>query len=967
MNRHLQSNWLSLEHSLKRLSSGLRVDQAADDAAGLSIAARLQACVRGYQQANRNIQDASSLLSTAEGGLGSIQNDLQRLRLLSVVAANDTLTLQDRAALQAEADKIRNGINQTAVGTEFNAMPVLRGKFDLGSPYEHTDAAFARGRTHTSSITPSIQTHASSAVSSSFSNRSRQVDTYNTDETLPGWSADDSVIEAHSSRDNQNYRYDSTGSTGTLSAGAYDRDTVRMIGGKRYELTTYRLGADGTPIHDGTYLSVDGAAPQAILGLTGNGSQATFAHDGTRIAFTAGTTFAISFPGSTADPDYNVYVANFDANTLSVAARTLVNQDGDTLDVPTTYALGNPPAEWYTRAGDGQKSLKVYARSATGASWEIAEDATNGFTVSADQASITLNGTSRIDSNDTLSVYYHTDYGVVTNTDDQVQIKPALPYEVYGLGTPGASVVLERGSTDIPYDPTHADGFDFDPGTGLFTVYGNSRPAADEVLTVYYQTDRSGGGATASDENGVVDVKLTSRPETYNLTTADPNKAMRVYVAGTEVAYDSSDGYTYDTATNTVSLHGNSRPAAKESVRIEYYQDSPFATDQDGELQVQLSVPPDLYHLADAGGSRALRIYVGGAEVPYHATDGYTYDPASRTVTFHGTARPDVSADIQTRIVSDGSPDGDFTLTLSAPAADYSPSGGSTVVTKDGTALSQLTVTDGTGDGYYLEGGNVHLVGSGAPDGSTIGTTSYAVHYVTTEDNRFVLDTEATATTSDCPEHYIPPLRSQIVDEATLSVVVDGVALTADPVNGYTISKRTGPFMAGTQTYQDYAVTLNGSSRLVGSGHTVEIGFDVSYFVPQIREFSFQVGASGDAAHVVGIPPVGLDELNLNDFCLLSASQASTGIQKADAALATISGYRSNIGAQLNAMSHQLDNVRIMEESNAQAESRIRDLDMAKEVTSLARSQILVQSGTSLMAQANQNAKALMSLLFNPR
>ena len=117
----------NLEKSFERLSSGLRINGAADDAAGLAITERMDAQVRGMDQARRNSADAVSLVQTVESGLGEVNGILQRLRELAVQAANDTNTAADRTTLDAEASQLIASLDQIASSTEFNGQKVLDG------------------------------------------------------------------------------------------------------------------------------------------------------------------------------------------------------------------------------------------------------------------------------------------------------------------------------------------------------------------------------------------------------------------------------------------------------------------------------------------------------------------------------------------------------------------------------------------------------------------------------------------------------------------------------------------------------------------------------------------------------------------------------------------------------------------------------------------------------------------------
>ncbi|MDR3255217.1 MAG: hypothetical protein LBT31_06590 [Synergistaceae bacterium] len=120
----------SLLKSIQRLSTGLRVNSAADDAAGLAISEKMRAQIRGLDQAVRNSQDGISMIQTAEGALNETHNILQRMRELAVQAANDTLTQEDRSYIQLEIDQLKEEINRIANTTQFNKKKLLNGSAD---------------------------------------------------------------------------------------------------------------------------------------------------------------------------------------------------------------------------------------------------------------------------------------------------------------------------------------------------------------------------------------------------------------------------------------------------------------------------------------------------------------------------------------------------------------------------------------------------------------------------------------------------------------------------------------------------------------------------------------------------------------------------------------------------------------------------------------------------------------------
>ena len=127
--RNLALSGGSLATSMQRLSSGLRVNSAKDDAAGLAIAERMSTQVRGLAVASRNANDGISLAQTAEGALGKVGDMLQRMRELAVQAGNATNSKSDRKALQAELKQLRDEVDRVAKTTSFNGQKVLDGSF----------------------------------------------------------------------------------------------------------------------------------------------------------------------------------------------------------------------------------------------------------------------------------------------------------------------------------------------------------------------------------------------------------------------------------------------------------------------------------------------------------------------------------------------------------------------------------------------------------------------------------------------------------------------------------------------------------------------------------------------------------------------------------------------------------------------------------------------------------------------
>ena len=128
-NRQLGITNGNLQKSTEKLSSGYRINRAGDDAAGLSISEKMRGQIRGLNQASTNAQDGISMIQTAEGAMNELHSVVQRMRELTVQAANDTNVAEDRMAIQSEIKQLSEEIDRIAQSTEFNTMKLLNGDY----------------------------------------------------------------------------------------------------------------------------------------------------------------------------------------------------------------------------------------------------------------------------------------------------------------------------------------------------------------------------------------------------------------------------------------------------------------------------------------------------------------------------------------------------------------------------------------------------------------------------------------------------------------------------------------------------------------------------------------------------------------------------------------------------------------------------------------------------------------------
>lgn len=158
MNAHRQLgvNQNNMQSSMEKLSSGMRINRAGDDAAGLAISEKMRAQVNGLDQASRNAQDGISMIQTSEGALGETHDILQRMRELAVQSANDTNTTDDRNEIQKEVNQLASEITRIADNTEFNGQKLLNS--------EATDKVFQIGANTDQSITLKVADMSATAL-----------------------------------------------------------------------------------------------------------------------------------------------------------------------------------------------------------------------------------------------------------------------------------------------------------------------------------------------------------------------------------------------------------------------------------------------------------------------------------------------------------------------------------------------------------------------------------------------------------------------------------------------------------------------------------------------------------------------------------------------------------------------------------------------------------------------------------
>jgi len=373
--RNLNSSQSDLATSLQRLSSGLRINSAKDDAAGLAISDRFTTQIRGLNQASRNANDAISLSQTAEGALSEVTSNLQRIRELAVQSANATNSSSDRAALDLEVQQRLAEIDRIASQTAFNGQKILDGSFGNASFQVGANV----GETITLDLSTSMRSNVIGALASATSvdlNTVAAAGTAAVTGSAATYSFDTAALVADYSTVAGSaavYTFDTTNLVGT------DYSTVAATTGtSTIQVTTAAADTDSIAVNGVTFTFADGADAISVddaTNVTITRTMAGFSADDTAAALSAGVAAYIA----DADPTFTAL------NDITASATT------DT--VTLTYATAGLPSTNTNSIGAASGTLATTnVVDASGGdedtlanrTFTIADGESNGFTVVLD-------------------------------------------------------------------------------------------------------------------------------------------------------------------------------------------------------------------------------------------------------------------------------------------------------------------------------------------------------------------------------------------------------------------------------------------------------------------------------------------------------------------------------------------------------------------------------------------------------
>ena len=922
-----------MEKAMQRLSSGLRINQAADDAAGLAVATKMESQLRGINMAIRNSNDGISLVQTAESGMGEISNMVIRMRELSVQMANGIYSDGDRANAQLEVEALLAEIDKIADNTNFNGVKVLDGSYNSEIRAGNTNAeviGIAVDRMNTDALGGTAITDVTEAAvdtSSTFVHTAAKTNitagegqiTINKDVFSSGFT--DFTIA------NGNGSYSMGGET---DAALFEVSTNGIVSIKTGELD----------FDNATDANFDGVYEFSVVYTNQAGTESVTENVKLTVTDTATAAASTNSAASTltvSEAETVTFETSGAAGVLSDAFKEFVAADTSP-NSTSGYALGgtdgtnNAAGDFTINDATGLITVKTGRFDFENPNQAGATDNEYSFTVTYTNAggktfveTVTLNVT-----NDSIA-----DVGI-TQTDQ----------ELTTMGRSSIQISADN-ATDFKFDARDATHRDL-----------LSQGAKDFIT-------RHAGDTLA---NGEV---------FYALTTAitDVDSAQSANYGNTLTAFDGTDltagglmvttamsdiNNTADNAAHTAYFNNDTVLAQTGQVQFTLVLGSAADSSAAPEESFTEIITLDIVQAGAAGTTANLFVQGAGRTEQSGAMAEITGTSDGEAVTFNMRNRA-LFADLNTYIDNNGG--GTYFL------------GDGTTDRGDGTTSAAQTNADGGTDAFTMVGDTVTLAA-----GSDAGSYTFQVTYTDLDGNIFVQDVELETDAATNPSTASVSLVStdQTKSGVTQSTEVVGGKSTiqVDETLRATI-KSTG---ANTVLSGELTTFMNshtsGSWSLSGTdaaSFEVDKNGDISsrdiMNYEDKAQYNFNlVYTSGDNVYTESIVLNVVDSVvdngdHIENVNIGTQAGAQDAIDILDSALNQITAAQAKLGSTQNRLQHNIDNLTSASSLTEQARGRITDADFALETSQLSKQQILSQAATSMLAQANQSKQSVLALL----
>ena len=984
--RNLSKSQSQLGLSLQRLSSGLRINSARDDAAGLAISNRFTTQIKGLEQAARNANDGISLAQTAEGALSETTNALQRIRELAIQSANSTNSAADRAALQSEVNQLISEIDRVANTTTFNGLKLLDGSFtsqsfQVGAEANQTIKISVAGSTGDILGVNQSQTNNTSGIEAATGATSTNIDLSNTAfNSNAGGATVDAAIDSLIADQNI---------TVTQPSGVTTNVDISALGQKSASAIATALSAE-------TGVTASAGTTTAVLDF----SSVSGVTDGDTVSF------RLTIEGSTGNDQQTVsFTRNSGAGSLYDQALSTINARVDDMDA-TIGVASDATAETVTLTS------------------------ANGYNVAIDNFAVTDLAQVTIDSFSNMAVDTNVKMAL-TNFDGSENIK--LSFGINGASA--APIVLnlsaesgtaaEKMRDAINGSTLSASGITATESGGDVYLSG-SNIASLEIATLV--TNGAAGGDEA--------IALTSHTDTESSTGAG---TLTIGVAGTE-SFEGENELKFNVTSNsttdvvTLDLTGTVATAANVAAALDAAFDNDLTgagtdftitsdatsvsiavTDQDhSDLDFTFNADNNATRLA-GGSDAAFDITIPGATLATGEDNTFTLDGSdtftstsvintttmgfgdqtigetggSSSVAGVATGTLTITADDGVTMSSDVSFANDSLFTVNANAdAEFSLLGLASVNAGNNVAAQTLTLTgesEITVD-VAADSSASSIAALINAETSSTGIEARASTTATldnlTQDGvvSFTMngqDISANVTTSNL-DSLVEAINDKSGATGVTAVISNdrtSISLTHDSGADITFTNFNSSAAVDAASGQTVEVDITGgtgSTVTLRDGGTSNGQFDSTVIGGQV-EFKSVSGpysiSSNLSAEDGGLFTGAANELQsstknqVSSIDVTTVDGANSAVDIIDGALAGVDSVRADLGAIQTRFESTIASLKTTSENLQAARSRILDTDFAAETAALTRAQILQQAGVSMLAQANSLPQLALSLL----
>ena len=853
----------NLTKTIKSLSTGLRINSAADDASGLAVSEKLRAQISGLNKAATNAQDAISMLQTAEGAMGSMTSMVQRIRELAVQAGDPAYTSNDRAMLQLEVDQLKEEIDRVSSSTEFNTKKLLNGDAAaLWSASDDNIEAIIKGAAAEGNykITYDVDPGQNSVYKSNIMRLGEGEMSYDINangtaitkiDNITGMMREDNVNITVGKQDLAAF---ATGANAVSSSASYLQDksaaTLRITATGTHVLYV----GDTNGVQQLSY-SIDSAAGTVTLNgntytttgsLTYNGKTISFSYTGgATLIFTSQAGLYTQFTAATTLTDTDLVtvgsgtagVTSFTGNNEGVLNTTSL---AGMNSVGTNYVEMEVMTDAYNSAGNAQ-GFTVQLRTRDAATGTLSE----WMQISIDSAGKTVGNNNFFSAGTTL----------------------------FNMGTAGS---LQEGDRILGH-----------VSKGVLTTAGEVASDIAAGTTAYATVKIGDTGATMT-------VKELTNPDTRKTTTfytAQMDKAGNVYYGQMDITFEKGSVVT---GTSSIDILGTGDVASKYTKLSQLAQ----FTNADGRMVLD--------------NTQEISIYGGNGNVA--------------KVTLEGS---DTIADLEEKLTSA------LVEQLGMGADETNPD--ATTINEN---LVKFVETPGSGDRAVQ--GTFVIQGAllGEDSNLTFVGDENVLNALGVTQIQAAQDSELNVRVTDA--HTGEFIGEDTVTDGRLRNVIQGVDIDIKPESAANISFDTD---TNTMVFEAKAEPT------------------VSYLHIKDNATVAAIGANEGQTLDISIGRLDTKSMGIDGITVATLEDSQKAITKLDMALESISKARATAGAQMNRLEYTISNLNTTRENMVAAESRIRDLDIAQASSDLAAQQVVLQSATAMLAQANQIPSYAMQLL----